>query len=387
MRRTLFFIGLVILASTLQARADDSFREGEKAFLKAREMLGKQYVDDKVSDDRLWRAATAGLFAGAGSGKWDKLLSPSELAALNANLAGEVVGLGIAISVDNQAGIVNVDGVVPGSGAEKAGLVVGDKILRLDGKTFKGQSQSEVAISMRGKAGTAVTLTILRDAEIVKRTIKRAPFTLDTVSLTMLPGGLAQVQLRRFSDKTPAVLKSALERLRSAGAKGLVLDLRGNEGGGYERMLECAGQLLPKGALIVTELHRGGGVVDKHTTGEPLSTVPVIVLVNGMTASGAEILAGALKQAGARTVGKRTFGKWNAQTVEPLGNGWAAKFTTVVFRSPWGALPDGRGLDPDVEVEADAREVARAGAMKDGDKRIATDAQLRVAVSLFKLSH
>jgi carboxyl-terminal processing protease len=385
--RTLAFIGLVILACTLPARAEDPFREGEKAFLKARELIQKQYVDDKVGDDRMWRAATAGLFQGAGNGKWDKLMSPSELAALQADLAGEIVGLGIQISVDEQAGIVNVDGIVGGSGAEKAGLVVGDKILRLDGKVLKGLSQGEVARSMRGKAGTSVTLTILRDAEIVTRSVLRSRFTLDAVLGTMLPGAVALVQLRMFSDKTPALLKSALEKAKSAGAKGLVLDLRNNEGGKYDRMLECACQLLPKGSLIVTEIHRGGGTAEKRTWLEPILTaVPVVVMTDGATASGAEILAAALKQSGARTVGKRTFGKWNAQSLEDLGNGWGAKFTTMVFRAPSGALPDGRGLDPDVEVEADPRQVARANAMKDTEKRIATDAQLRVAVSILKLT-
>src|SRR5437016_1350883 len=126
--RTLAFIGLVVLAGTLPARADDPFRDGEKAFGKARELLQKQYVDDKFSDDRMWRAATAGLFYGVGKGKWDKLLSPSELAALKADLVGEMVGLGVHIAVDEQAGIVNVEGVVPGSGAERGGMMVGDKI-------------------------------------------------------------------------------------------------------------------------------------------------------------------------------------------------------------------------------------------------------------------
>ena len=163
-----------------------------------------------------------------------------------------------------------------------------------------------------------------------------------------------------------------------------MLDLRNNEGGKYDRMLECAGQLLPKGALIVTELHRGGGSTEKRTATEPILTLPVIVVTDGATASGAEILAAALKQSGARTVGKRTYGKWNAQTIEELGNGWAAKLTTMVFRSPSGALPDGRGLEPDIEVEADPRAIARANAMKDADKRIAADAQLRVAVNLLK---
>ena len=382
--RTLAFMLLTLVAATLQAHADDTFADGEKAFLKARAMLQKSYVDDKVSDDKLWRAATDGLLHGVGNGKWDKLMSPSELAALKADLAGEMVGLGLHIEADGGPGIVDVLGVVPGSGAERAGMAVGDKILRLDGKALKGLNEGEVARTMRGKAGTSVTLTVLRDAEIVTKTIKRSPFVLDPVISTMLPNSVGLVRIQMISEKTPALLKSALERLR--GMKGLVLDLRNNTGGHYGSMLECACELLPKGALVVSEIHRGGSVVDKRTWTEPQVSVPIIVLVNAETASGAEILAGALKQTGARIVGKRTFGKWNAQAIEDLGNGWGVKFTTMVFRAPSGALPDGRGLDPDVEVEGDVRDVASANTIKDGVKRIAADAQLRVATTLLKLA-
>lgn len=384
MRRTLAFVALVLLAATLPARAEDPFRDGEKTFLKARELLQKQYVDDKVTDDQMWRAATAGLLHGIGSGKWDKLLSPSELAALKADLVGEVVGIGVHIDVDSDAGIADVRGVVPGSGAERAGMQVGDKILRIDGKQFKGLSEGEVARSMRGKAGTSVTLTILRDAEILTRTIKRAPFAVDPVNATMLPNGVALVQIKMITGKTPALMKGALDRLH--GMRGLVIDLRDNEGGLYDSMLEIAGMLLPKGTLVVSEIHRGGAVTEKRTTSEPKVTVPIAVVVDGHTASGAEILAAALKQVGARIVGKRTLGKWNAQWLEELGNGWGIKYTTIVFRAPWGAMLDGRGLDPDVEVEADPRDVARANTIKDGDKRLAADAQLRVAVTLLKLA-
>ncbi|HEX6835748.1 MAG TPA: S41 family peptidase [Polyangia bacterium] len=384
MTRTLAFVALVLLAATVPARAEDPFRDGEKAFGKARELLQKQYVDDKVTDDQMWRAATAGLLHGIGSGKWDKLLSPSELAALKADLVGEVVGIGVHIDVDSEAGIADVRGVVPGSGAERAGMQVGDKILRIDGKPFKGLSEGEVARSMRGKAGTSVTLSILRDAQILTRTIKRAPFAVDPVHAAMLPGSVALVQIKMITGKTPALMKAALERMH--GMRGLIVDLRENEGGLYDSMLEIAGMLLPKGALVVSEIRRGGGVTEKRTTTEPAVAVPIVVLVDGHTASGAEILAGALKQAGARVVGKRTLGKWNAQWLEELGNGWGIKYTTIVFRTPWGAMLDGRGLDPDVEVEADAGDVARANTIKDGDKRVAADAQLRVAVTLLKLS-
>lgn len=382
--RTLAFILLTLVAATLQAHADDAFGDGEKAFLKARALLQKSYVDDKVSDDKLWRAATEGLLHGIGNGKWDKLMSPNELAALKADLVGEIVGIGVNIELETESGIVDVLGIVPGSGAEKAGIVVGDKILRLDGKALKGLSEGEIARSMRGKAGTSVTLTVLRDAEIVTKTIKRSPLVLDPVTSTMLPNGVGLVRLQAFNEKTPPLLKAALERLR--GMKGLIIDLRSNPGGHYGSMLECACELLPKGSPIVTELRRDGGVVEKRTWQEPQVGVPFAVLVNAGTASGAEILAAAMKQAGARIVGKRTFGKWSAQELTELGNGWGIKYTTMLFRSPSGALPDGRGLDPDVEVEGDVRDVAKASVMKDADKRIAADAQLRVATTLLKIA-
>ena len=131
-----------LVAVTLQARADDTrFSDGEKAFLKARAMLQKQYVDDKVSDDNMWRAATEGLLHGVGNGKWDKLMSPNELAALKADLVGEVVGPRRADRRRLRGRHRRRARHRAGSGAERAGLMVGDKILRLDGKTLKGMSE------------------------------------------------------------------------------------------------------------------------------------------------------------------------------------------------------------------------------------------------------
>lgn len=380
MRRAL--CGLLLALAALPARGDEPFRDGDKAFAKVRELMSHQYVDDRLTDDQMWRAAAAGMLAAGG--KWDKLLSPSEMAALKADLAGEVVGLGVQIDVDEAAGLANVEGVVPGSAAERAGLAVGDKILKLDGKPLRGLDTEAVARSMRGKAGTAVTLTVLRDAEILVKRLVRAPFTFDPVTTLMLPDGVGVVRLRAFSEKTPKLLAAALGKMKSARA--IVVDLRNNEGGLYERMIDCAGELLPRGALVVTAIHRGGKTEERHTTTDPLVHVPLAVLINGSTASGAEMLAGALQHAGARVVGKRTMGKWNAQSIEELGNGWAAKFTVALFRSASGAMLDGKGLEPDVEVELDAQATARALSLRDPQKRLAVDAQLRAAVGLLKLS-
>jgi carboxyl-terminal processing protease len=367
------------------ARADEPFTDGQKTFERTRELILRQHADDKLSDAELWRAATSGMLAAGG--KWDKLLSPSELAELTADLRGELVGLGVQIDVDDRSEMVSIVGVVPGAAAARAGLLPGDRILRVDGKPLKGPDAMTVARSLRGRAGTTVTLTLLRDAQVLTRTIKRAPFVFEPVVEQSLPGGLALVQIRAFTEKTPGLLKAALAEARAAGMKGLVLDLRDNSGGLFDSMLKCAGQLLPKGSLVVTAIHRGGKIEEERTATEPgVSGVPMAALVNGATASGAEMLAGAMQSVGARVIGKRTLGKWNAQSIEDLGNGWAAKLTIAWFRAPSGQMLDGKGLEPDVEVELEPRQWARAVATRDIGERLAADAQLRAAVNLLKLS-
>jgi carboxyl-terminal processing protease len=377
---------LILLPLTARpAYADDRFEDGQKAFQRARELMLRSYVDDKVSDEKLWHDATAGLLGI--DGKWDKLLSPTEVAELQSDLRGEIVGVGIQVSVDELTNLVRIDGVIPGSEAAKAGVQAGDVILKVDGKPARGSDQATVGRTIRGHAGTAVTLMLLRDAQVVTRAIKRAAFVFEPVSQRMLPGAVALVQIRAFNDKTPGLLKAALGQARAAGARALVLDLRNNEGGLFERMVECADQLLPKNTLVVTAVHRGGRSSEERTAGDPVvSGVPLAALINGGTASGAEMLAAAMQATGARVVGKRTRGKWSAQMIEPLGNGWAAKVTVAWFRSPSGQMLDGKGLEPDVEVEMDAKSLGRLAQIADPAVRLAADAQLRTAVSLLKLS-
>ena len=381
----LSFVALTLIVST--ARADDNFADGEKTFREVRDLLAHDYVDDKLTDDKLWRAATEGLLVGDGNGKWDKLMSPTELAELKADMAGEMVGLGIQMTADEASGVVTIERVIPNTAAAKAGLVAGDQILKVDGRPVRGIEEKTVARSIRGPAGTNVTLTVLRDSQIFTRTVKRAKFVFEPVTQLTLPNGVALVQVRMFSDKTPQLLRSALEKARAQGLKTLILDVRDNPGGLFERMVDCAGLVLPRNALVVTAQHRGGKSDEIRTSTDPLvSGVPVAVLVNGDTASSAEMLAGAMQAAGARVVGKRTMGKWNAQRLAELANGWAAKLTVAWFRPPSGAMLDGKGLEPDVEVEMSPKETTRIVLMRDAEKRLAADSQLRAAVNLLKLS-
>ncbi len=367
----------------------EPFSEARKAFDEARSTLLHEYVDDKLSEDDLYRAAVAGMLRGAAGRKWDKLLSPGEYAELLGDLGGEMVGIGIEIKFDDDSGNILILGTVPSSPAEKAELRSGDRVLKIDGRSFKGLQLRDAVYGIRGKAGQPVVLTLLRDDHILTKTIIRAPILWAPVTSMMLPGNLAMISIKSFTEKTPSLLRAAIERMMAQKPHGLLLDLRSNEGGNFDKVVESAGLLLPKGKLVATLVHRGGREEALRTTTEPaFSGVPVVVLVNGSTASGAEILAGALKEeGGARLVGKKTYGKWNVQKIAALPNKYAIKYTIGVFRTPRGELLDGKGLEPDLEVDFDEVSAEKAMHLPDGAQRLKSDPQLRAAAQLLKLDH
>jgi carboxyl-terminal processing protease len=376
---------LTLLCGAAQAAPDkprDRFPEGERAFREARDLLAREYIDASSEED-LWRAASQGLTEKLADRPWDQLLSPTEMAAMRADLHGELVGVGVEIHFDQESGITTVLATLPGSPAEHAGIASGDQILKVDGRTFKGADQHEVVRAMRGRPGDPVRLTVLHGAEVSDKTVRREALVFAPVSDATLPGGAALVSIRSFNEKTAGLLAQTLKRLAAGRVRALVIDLRGDEGGLFDGMLGCANLLVPRGKVIVTKIGRGGHEEAIRSSGEPILPVPTVVLVDGRTASGAEILAGALgESAGARVVGEKTRGKWNVQKLAELSNGWALKFTTGTFKSPAGVLRDGRGLEPQVEVAMDAGQTARAQRIADVTARIAADPGLRAALAL-----
>jgi carboxyl-terminal processing protease len=370
-------------------KPNEPFSDPKKAFDEAREILLKEYLDDKLTEADLYRAAVAGMLRGAAGRKWDKLLSPGEHAELMGDLGGEMVGIGIEIRFDDESGNIVILGTVPGSPAEKGELKAGDRILKIDGKSFKGMQLRDAVYGIRGKAGQPIVLTLLREDRVITKTIIRAPITFAPVSSMMLPGSVGLVSLKAFTDKTPGLLRSALQQIVAQKPRGLVLDLRMNEGGNFHRVVDCAGLFLPKDKVVATMIHRGGNEQVLRSSGENLTAgLPIVVLVNSMTASGAEMLAGALRdEVGVRLVGKKTLGKWNVQALATLSNKYAIKYTVGLFKSPRGALLDGKGLDPDLEVDLDEASTEKAMHVPDGAARIKADPQLRAAVQLLRLEH
>ena len=309
------FIAFFALSSV--SRADDyakkgkPFVGGEKAFQQVKAILSTQYFDT-VSEEDLYRGAVAGMLSSAGGRKWDALLSPMEYAMLTHELEGQIAGIGVEIDMSSQPGVITIVGTLPNSPAERAELRGGDRILKVNGKSVREHTE-DAAHSIAGKPGSTVALTILRDDQILDKTLTRASVVVPAVSDHVLPDGTALVWIRTFNNKTPALLEESLARLSGKKLRGLVIDLRHNQGGLFDKMIDCAGELLPRGSAVVIEQQRGKQFETLKTARDPvLSNVAIVVLSDGSTASSAEMLAGALRDVmHARLIGSRTQGKWN----------------------------------------------------------------------------
>jgi carboxyl-terminal processing protease len=367
-------------------RAREKFGDGKKNFLAALETLRRNYYDPAVGEDELYRAAVEGMLT-RGDPKmrrWNRLLGPAELAELQGDLRGEVVGIGTRIAYHTDTGYVDVTDVLPGSPAARAGIVEGDVILSVDGKVYKGQPQREVQRVIRGKPGEPVALTLLRGDRVVSVSVVREAVSFDAVGSLRLAGDVGYVHIRLFSERTPKTLRKALEDLGRNPVRGLVLDLRGNPGGSFDDAVAVAGLLLPPGTPIVSLQRRGREPEVVRSEGSPLlQGVPVAVLVDRATASGAELVAAALHEGrGARIVGERTFGKWSMQSLEDLPNGFAVKYTLGLFRTPSGRSYEHEGMPPDVEVGSTDTPLDKLLRVEDPASRLELDPQLRTARAL-----
>lgn len=362
----------------------EPFKDGAKAFAQVRETLLANYFAEGLTEDDLYRAATLGMLehADAKMQKWNKLMSAREMGEIKNDLAGELVGVGVQIKFESSTGHADVLGTIPGSASERAGLLAGDKIVAVNGKLYKGMSIRDVVSDIRGKAGESVTMTVLRGDKLVPFTVTREKIAYDQPSGATLPGNVGYVRIPSFNKKTPTAVRASLEGLGKS-VTGLVVDLRQNPGGSFDDALATAELLLPEGTGIVN-LKRKGKPEEKHVAkGKPFFVdVPLTVLVDGGTASGAELLTAALQEGRhARVVGQKTVGKWSVQTIDELSNGYAFKYTVSLLKSPSGRSFEGVGLPPDVEVVMDEKALPKLNTTP-AAQRVERDVQLRTALVL-----
>jgi carboxyl-terminal processing protease len=347
------------------------------------ERVKRNYVDD-VDDHKLLEDAVRGMVAGLDP--HSAFLDNDEFEEIRLSTMGSYPGVGIEVAAEDSA--VKILHPIEGSPAARAGLRAGDLIAKIDGSDVGSDVPAAIA-RMRGEAGTTVRLTVRRPStgEMLDFTLQRAHVEVHSVAQTTLGAGYGYVRITGFSETTPQDLEHAVARLKRdcpEGLKGLVLDLRNNPGGVLEAGVAVADAFLDHGVIVTAD----GRTSDSRfrmdaTPGDLLDGAPLVVLVNGGSASAAEIVAGALKDHGrAELIGHKTYGKGSVQTVMPLSRG-AIKLTTSRYFTPSGASIHEKGILPDLVTPG--REEPPAEIESDSaEPLVARDAEVRLALDVLK---
>ncbi len=316
------------------------------------ERVQREYVDT-VSHPELVNDALRGLVGGLDP--YSSYLDAEEYADLRVSTAGTYAGIGIEVSTADRA--LRVVRPFRDSPAAAAGIRSGDMISSIDG-TPVGADLDAAMARMRGPRGTTVRLAVMRTGQSLplEFTVERAQVDVHSVAMVKLDDAYLYARITSFSDTTAEDFASNIARLRrdmNAKPRGVILDLRNNPGGVLESAVEVADQMLETGVIVTADGRTPAARFTMEATpGEVLPGVPVVVLVNGSTASAAEILAGALQDHHrAVLLGRRTFGKGSVQTVMPLSQGRAIKLTTSRYFTPSGRSIQGHGIDPDHDFE------------------------------------
>jgi len=317
------------------------------------EIFGKiksDYVED-IDDSQLLNDAIKGMLNGLDP--HTVYLDPDSFREMNIDTHGEFGGLGLEVTMEN--GVIRIVAPIDDTPAHKAGLKSGDLIISMDGVQVKGLSLGESVSLMRGKPGSEIVLTIVRKdrPEPFEVTLKRAIIQLESVRAELLETGFGYVRVIQFQIGTATSLRQQLARLaREAGTalKGLVLDLRDNPGGVLDGAIQVSDTFLRDGLIVSTRGRaENSEVTFSASPKDYLNDAPLVVLVNGGSASASEIVAGALQDHGrALILGTTTFGKGSVQTILPMLNGAALKLTTARYYTPNDRSIQATGITPDV---------------------------------------
>ncbi len=320
--------------------------------------LLEQYIDgyyyraDEITTAQKEDGMYKGL-VGSLNDVYSDYFNEKEYAELEEKTNGQYCGIGCYVTTDEKTRATLITGVMKGSPAETSGAKAGDLIVRVDGEDVIDMQIDEVVARIRGDEGTPVVITVRREkAGELDIEIIRARIDSQTVDSEMLDGGIGYLQLTEFDMVSSGQFREHLENLKSQGMKGLIIDLRGNLGGNVQTVVEIGSMLLPEGLVFYME-DRNGERTDYPCPGADFD-LPLVVLVDGYSASASEILSGAVQDAGIGTiVGTQTYGKGVVQSIFPFTDNTAVKLTTADYYTRGGHNIDQIGITPDVEVELD----------------------------------
>jgi len=379
-RNSMIALGLGALLLTFEApagaaaRNDDSAYEYLNLFGDVFERVRRDYVEE-VSDKQLIEAAISGMLQSLDP--HSAYLDKESYADMQVDTKGEFGGLGIEVTMDG--GLIKVISPIDDTPAAEAGVQAGDLITHIDHTPVLGLSLSEAVDKMRGPVGTDIVITVRRGAkQSFDLTLKRAVIKIKSVR-ARVEGNVGYLRITSFSERTDANLRKAVKEMREkkgAELKGFVLDLRNNPGGLLEQAVAVADDFLDQGEIVSTRA-RDARETERYNAakGDLIDGMPLVVLINGGSASASEIVAGALQdQKRAILMGTKSFGKGSVQTIIPLRGHGAMKLTTARYYTPSGRSIQAVGIEPDIEVPMAKIEVLEPRIqMKEADYRNALD--------------
>lgn len=324
--------------------------------------ISEYYYQKDISTEKMIDGMYQGVVASLGD-PYSTYYTEEDLEDLMQQTEGIYYGIGAYVGMDAQTGMAYISGVFEGTPAEESGLRDGDVIYMVNEEPMQGLELSEIVGKIKGEEGTKVHLTIYREGEsdYLQIDVERRKIESPTVKYELYDNKTGYIQITEFDEITVSQFQDAMAELRSGGMEGLILDLRANPGGNLSAVVEIARQLLPEGLIVYTE-DRDGNRTEYSCDGKNAFDKPLVVLVNGYSASASEILAGAIKDYGiGELIGTTTFGKGIVQKVMSLSDGTALKLTVSTYFTPKGNNIHGIGVEPDEVYEFDSEEYYENG--------------------------
>jgi len=312
-------------------------------------------IDYGKMGDIIYKAMVSGL-----DDKYAAYYTKDEYKDISEKTKGEFCGIGAYISQGKNDNYLKVAGVVKGGPAQKAGIKKGDIIVEVDGENIQGKDSSYAISKMKGKKGTNVSISVMRkgNKKPITFNIKREVIHDNTVSYKMLDNNIGYISVSAFETVTKKQFKSAVDCLEKKNEKGLIIDLRDNGGGLLDTALDMLDQILPKKLVVYTK-DKNGVAEEYYTKDDKEIKIPIVILVNGNSASASEVFCGALRDYGkAKLLGTKTFGKGIVQSSFAFRDGTGLKFTTSKYYTPKGINIHGTGFEPDIKVKSNGKMTA-----------------------------
>lgn len=336
-------VNLLINSSSENSSIEDELK-------KYRALIDKYYLGE-VNEEDLKEGAIAGYIEGLGD-KYTEYISKEDMEEYMQDTMGNFVGIGIYMVNDTETNKIMVLSPIKGSPAEKAGILPGDYILKINGESYTGEDNSIAATKIKGEEGSTVKLEILRGTETLNFEIKRENIIVNPVEGKVLENNIGYIEFTSFDENTAEEFKNKFEELQKSNIKSLIIDLRNNGGGLVDQALEIAGYIADKGSVLLYEVDKNNNEEIKKSDSDPIINMPIVLLVNENTASSSEILAGALKDLGkAKIVGTKTYGKGVIQELLTLSDGSGLKITSQKYLTPNKTEINNVGIEPNETVE------------------------------------